>query len=88
MPAAIWRKGYIWVQTVGSIFGVKEMAEHLGQPIFQDPTWQGRLIGIGIRIIRLLVGLFAEGLFLLAVLVCVLAWYILPFVALYGMVKL
>lgn len=88
MPVSIWRKAYMWVQTVGNVFGVKEMAEHIGQPIFQDPTWQGRLIGIGIRIVRLLVGLFAEGLFLMVAVVLVVAWFALPFVAIYGMVRL
>lgn len=88
IPTALWRRGYIWIQTVGNVFAVKDMAQHLGEPIFQDPTWQGRLIGIFIRIFRLIVGLFAEALFTAFVLILILVWYVLPFAAMYGMVRL
>lgn len=87
VPGRLWRAGDKWIKTAGEIFAVKEMVQHLGEPIFQDPTWQGRLIGIVIRLIRLVVGLVGQFLFLCAVVVVIGLWYLFPLLAIYEVVK-
>lgn len=87
MPAKIVDGGRNIMNLVADAFAVKAMATHINEPIFQDPTWQGRLIGIGIRIIRIICGLFAQFLVLLATGFAVLLWYVFPILALWGIIK-
>ena len=80
-----WGKGLVSI--VADVFAIKAMSTHLGEAIFQDPTWQGRMIGILIRLARIGTGAFAEMLTLLLVGLVLVGWYILPLVALVGVVK-
>ncbi|MFA6082522.1 MAG: hypothetical protein WC773_03890 [Patescibacteria group bacterium] len=88
---AVPKRLYLWgmrvVGMVGDTFAVKQMATHIGEPIFQDPTWQGRLIGIFIRFFRLIVGLLLEGVFFVLVCAVVIGWYLLPFLAVYEVIR-
>lgn len=86
VPTQIVEQGKQSIASVGDAFAMKAMLQHMGEPIFQDPTWQGRLIGIGIRIIRVGIGLFAEMLTFIAVGVVLLVWYLFPLIALGGIV--
>lgn len=87
MPQRLWDAGYKFMQTAADIFAIKEMAQHIGESIFQDPTWQGRLIGIGIRIMRIIFGVFAESIFVIMTLSVVVLWYMFPIIAVYGVAK-
>lgn len=86
-PTRIVAWGHDVVNTVADTFAIKAMASHLGDAIFQDPTWQGRLIGIFIRLFRITVGGFAELLTILMVGFVLTAWYALPVVAIVGIFK-
>lgn len=57
------------------------MAEHINEAIFQDPTWQGRLIGIFIRIFRIFLGLIVLAILSAIVVAVIASWYALPFFA-------
>ncbi len=80
-----WGKGL--VALVADVFAVKAMATHLGEAIFQDPTWQGRLIGVAIRLARIGVGAFAELTTIIFVGCVLIGWYVLPLIAIAGVVK-
>lgn len=75
------------VSLVGDAFAVKQMLQHINEPIFQDPTWQGRMIGIGIRIMRIIIGLFAEGVATVVMGMALAFWYLFPLLALWGIFK-
>lgn len=87
LPQAIIAKGRRSVSLVGDAFAVKQMLQHINEPIFQDPTWQGRLIGIGIRIMRIVIGLLAEGVTTLALGALLVLWYLFPLIALWGILR-
>ncbi len=80
----LWGKRVIWL--VGDAFAVQAMVTHWGQAIFQDPTWQGRIIGILIRTVRIVIGLFAQGITVLLVIAALAAWYLFPLVALFKVI--
>ncbi len=80
-----WGKGLVSVVT--DVFAIKAMASHLGEAIFQDPTWQGRMIGILIRFVRIGTGAFAVILTTLLAGCVLIGWYLLPVVALLGVVR-
>lgn len=80
-----WGKGLVSI--VADVFAIKAMSTHLGEAIFQDPTWQGRMIGILIRLARIGIGTLAEIVTLLLVGLVLIGWYILPVVAVVGVLK-
>lgn len=66
---------------VADTFAIRSMAEHINEAIFQDPTWQGRLIGIFIRIFRIFLGLIVLAILSAIVAAVIASWYALPFFA-------
>ncbi len=82
-PEQIYAFGKRTVGLVGDAFGVKSMLEHITEPIFQDRTWQGRIIGVAIRSLRVLLGLFVEGLFVVFFGLLIVLWYLFPFIAIW-----
>jgi len=87
MPKRLVLAGKNFLSMVADTFAIKSMTEHIGEAIFQDPTWQGRLIGIFIRIFRIFLGLIVEAILALAVLCVIMAWYALPFFAFWMVVR-
>lgn len=56
-PNAAWQ---FYLRTVGALegsVGVRDMLRNIRRPLFQDYTWQGRLIGLLIRLVRIAAGL-------------------------------
>ncbi len=87
IPKRIWRAGLELIGLVGDVFAIQAMSHHLGEAIFQDPTWQGRLIGIFIRLIRIIIGLFGEAMVFLFLAVTLSLWYVLPFFFIFEVIK-
>jgi hypothetical protein len=63
---------------VSSVFAIRIMWQHISEPMYQDYTWQGRVIGFAIRSLRILLGLFVEGIIVLILAVVMLVWLVLP----------
>jgi len=69
----------------GSI-GVKSMIQNISKPLFQDYSIQGRLIGLGIRIMRICLGGLFYGLIALLFAFLYLFWLLFPFLCLVSLV--
>jgi hypothetical protein len=59
---------------------IQETLKHMNQPLFQDYTYQGRLIGIALRLVRIGVGVFALILLTLAYLFFYIFWLFFPII--------
>lgn len=57
---------------------VRDTLKNLAKPIFQDYTFQGRLIGMLLRLARIFAGLFVYFLTILVYLFGYLLWLLLP----------
>jgi len=86
-PLRIVEGGKKWAALVADVFAIKPMLQHLGESIFQDPTWQGRLIGIAIRLGRIGIGLFAQLMVFVVTGAVLILWYLLPILALWGIIR-
>ena len=78
-PNSAWQ---FYLRIVGELegsVGVRDMLRNIRQPLFQDYTWQGRLIGLIMRLARISFGLILY--FLMAILgaVIFLIWLLFPF---------
>ena len=82
-----WHKAIEIISNFEATFAVRLMLKHITEPIFQDYTRAGRILGILIRLLRIVVGL----LFYLAIIILfsVLAtvWAILPILAIWQVFK-
>jgi hypothetical protein len=83
LPKRLVLAGKNFLSIVADTFAIKSMATHINEAIFQDPTWQGRLIGIFIRIFRIFLGLIVLAILLVIVATAVATWYALPFFAIW-----
>lgn len=82
-----WHKAIEIIDNFEATFAVRLMFKHITEPIFQDYTRAGRILGILIRLLRIMVGL----LFYLAIIILfsILAttWAILPIFAIWQIFK-
>ena len=78
-----------YVHTLGTFesqIAIRETAQHITEPLFQDYTIQGRAIGFCLRLVRIGIGLF--GLLILSVGYCFLylLWLVFPLICLISLV--
>lgn len=68
------------VKSLDGIFAVGATWRHIGKPLFQDYTWQGRVIGVFLRIARIIAGyvtfFFAATLYVVAY----IFWLLFPLI--------
>src|SRR5258708_6648176 len=79
-PARFYSAYRQTVQTLDGTFSVRDTLRNISKPIFQDYTYQGRIIGVLLRLARVVVALF---LFLLTALVyagAFLIWLFFPLI--------
>ena len=79
-PSRAWE---LYLRTLGEVeisVGVRDMLRNLGRPLFQDYTWQGRLIGLLIRLVRIAVGLLVYALIALLYLALYAVWLAFPLI--------
>lgn len=76
-----WERYRHNVAQLEGVIAVKATARNLGQPLFQDFTFAGRLIGFFLRIIRIGIGLLLYFLIAIAHAVIFLFWLCLPVLA-------
>ena len=60
--------------------------KNLDKPLFQDYTWQGRLIGFFFRLVRICFGLVLYGLTAVVYAVAYLIWLAFPFICVLAIV--
>jgi hypothetical protein len=87
LPKRLVLAGKNFLTIIADTFAIKSMATHINEAIFQDPTWQGRLIGIFIRIFRIFLGLLVLAILAVLAVVLILVWYVLPFFAIWMIIK-
>jgi hypothetical protein len=81
-PGWIYR---FYLLTLGQLevsIGVQDMAHNLRRPLFQDYTFQGRIIGLLLRLLRILAGCLLYLLIAVAYLIGYLVWLAFPFICL------
>lgn len=87
---------YWYVESFGKIYGaylrtlehlegqiaVRDTARNISKPLFQDYTYQGRFIGVLLRLSRIVVGIFLYSLIMAVYLLAYLIWLLFPFICL------
>jgi hypothetical protein len=68
------------IRVFDGTFAIGDTWRNMGRPLFQDYTWQGRAIGVGLRIVRILLGAFIYFLTAIVYTVAWIIWLILPFI--------
>ena len=77
------------LSTIGAFdntFAVKDTARNINKPLFQDYSYQGRIIGFFLRTGRILIGLVTYGLVIMAYLLLYILWLSFPFISLSSLV--
>ncbi|MBU0647727.1 hypothetical protein KJ855_00950 [Patescibacteria group bacterium] len=67
---------------VSEMFAVQIMFKHITEPLYQDYTWQGRIIGFMVRSGRIILGVIVELIVILFLGVILLLWLFLPLIIL------
>jgi hypothetical protein len=63
------------LRTLEETIAIQETAQHIAEPLFQDYSRQGRIVGFFFRLGRILAGVFLYGLVSLgAVLLLIFQW--------------
>ena len=65
---------------------VKSTARNLNKPLFQDYTFQGRVIGLLLRLIRICLGCLLYFLLAVAYLFMYVFWLLFPFLCIVSLV--
>jgi len=66
--------------TVAEMFAIPIMAKHIFEPLYQDYSYTGRIIGFFIRSGRIVLGLIVEFIFLVLIGLVALFWVLLPII--------
>jgi hypothetical protein len=66
------------VQILDGTFAVGDTWRNLGRPLYQDYTWQGRAIGVGLRLFRIGFGLITYFLAAIVYIAAYLIWLAFP----------
>lgn len=75
--------GRDWFRLISSQFAIGVMWQNITQPLYQDYTYSGRIIGFLIRMARIIIGLIIEGLIIFVLVLIFILWLFLPLLALY-----
>ena len=65
---------------------VVDMVRNISKPLFQDYTFQGRLIGVAIRVLRIIGSVFIYAVISLAYAAIYLFWLLFPILCLLSLV--
>jgi hypothetical protein len=68
------------VRTLDGTFAVVDTFRNLGRPLYQDYTWQGRVIGVFLRLARIGFGIIMYVLAAVVYFIAYLMWLALPFI--------
>jgi hypothetical protein len=66
------------VRIFDGTFALKDTWKNISRPLFQDYTWQGRLIGVGLRLFRIGLGALIYTLTAVIYAVSWILWLLLP----------
>jgi hypothetical protein len=66
------------VQVFDGTFAIRDTWRNIRRPLFQDYTWQGRVIGVLLRLGRIGAGLVCYVLAAFVFIVAYLLWLVLP----------
>lgn len=80
-PFWFWQRCLITLENFEGIFAVRLMLKHIAEPIFQDYSRAGRMIGVLIRLLRIVVGIIFYLAIILIFIFLAIIWLILPFFA-------
>ncbi len=73
-----WQRYLGILRTFDGTFAIKDTWRNISRPLFQDYTWQGRIIGVFLRLARIGLALFIYLLTALISVAVYLAWLVLP----------
>lgn len=65
---------------VADFFAIPMMIKHLWEPLYQDYTYSGRVIGFLIRSGRIVLGIFVQLMFIILFGFLMLVWLLLPLI--------
>jgi len=88
LSAGLIEIGRDWFALIASQFAISAMWQNISQPLYQDYTWSGRIIGFFIRLGRIALGLLIEGIILVLLLLIFVLWLILPLLAVYKIITI
>lgn len=67
-------------ELIADKFAIPAMLAHISEPLYQDYTYAGRIIGFFIRSGRIILGLIVEFIIIIFFGLLVLVWLVLPIV--------
>lgn len=74
------------ISTLDNTFAVKDTARNMDKPLFQDYTFQGRIIGVVLRVFRIVFGVMAFGIAGMAYIIFYLIWLLFPLICISSLV--
>lgn len=77
-PIWFWNRCWQTILNFEAIFAVRSMFQHLGEPIFQDYTRAGRILGFFIRLLRIAAGIFFYLATICLFSILAFIWLLLP----------
>lgn len=87
-PVWFWQENWRVIGNFESVFATRAMLQHISEPIFQDYTRAGRIIGVLVRILRTVIGLvFYAGVIIVFIIIASL-WLIAPPFAFWQVLRL
>jgi hypothetical protein len=86
-PGRFYRGTKKLIETIDQNIAVLETAQHITEPIFQDYTKQGRVLGFFFRLGRILVGLFLYALIALGGVALLLFFWAVPILCIVSIVS-
>ena len=70
------------VQILDGTFAIGDTWRNIGRPVFQDYTWQGRIIGVFLRLARIGLGYFTYFVAALLYVSVYIIWLLFPVICL------
>jgi len=80
-PAWFWHAAMSSIGSFDEILALRATAKNIFRPVFQDYTFQGRLIGFFLRLGRIVAGLVMYFFILLFWMILLATWLLLPLLA-------
>ncbi len=68
------------IRVLDGTFAIRDTWRNIGRPLFQDYTWQGRAIGVFMRLARIGIGALMYALAGLVYAVFYVLWLLLPLI--------
>ena len=87
-PVWFWQQNWQTVSNFESVFATRAMLQHISEPIFQDYTRAGRVIGVVVRILRTILGLVLYAMVIAIFTMAAAIWLIAPPFAVWQVLRL